>query len=147
MEASRSPEEQEKHQSLVDELLEIFQRDGFTITEAEGRQDFQPPHELPNDGFGDQEDKAPDIYAYDPSNKLHILGEAKTGYRDLETDHALTQYNVFLDQEDKRTGRRSRLYIILPSLKVPEFSTLITHYIHRDYWQHIVLVSSVRWKE
>jgi hypothetical protein len=147
MSAARTPEEEVKHQSLVDELVEIFLRDGFTITEVEGREDFQPPRAFPNDGYGDQEDKSPDIYAYDPANKLHILGEAKTGSGDLETDHALTQYNVFLDQEDKRTGRRSRLYVILPSLKLPEFSTLITHYIHREYWQHIVLVSSVRWKE
>ena len=143
----RSPEDLEKHQSLITELIEIFQREGFSITEAEGESDFQPPRELHNDGFGDQENKAPDIYAYDPKTKFHILGEAKTGTNDLETDHALTQYNVFLDQEDTRTGRRSKLYVILPSMKIPEFNTLITHYIHREYWQHLVLVSSVRWKE
>jgi hypothetical protein len=143
----RSPEDLNKHQSLIDELIEIFERDGFSITEAEGRKDYQPPRELHNDGYGDQLDKAPDIYAYDPKNKLYILGEAKTGLNDLETDHALTQYNVFLDQEDKRTRMKSLLYIIVPQQTVPEFNTLITHYIHRDYWQHIVLVSSVRWKE
>lgn len=143
----RSPEDQQKHQSLIDELIEIFRRDGFSVTEAEGRQDFQPPREFHNDGYGDQEDKAPDIYAYDPKTKFHVLGEAKTGMDDLETDHALTQYNVFLDQEDKRTGKRSKLYIILPSMKIPEFNSLITHYIHRDYWYNVVLVSSARWKE
>lgn len=143
----RSPEDQEKHQSLVEELVTIFETKGFGVTEANGRADLQPPRELHNDGYGDQEDKAPDIYAYDPKAKLYILGEAKTGNDDLETDHALTQYNVFLDQEDKRTGKRSKLYIILPAITVPEFNTLITHYIHRDYWQNIVVVSSVRWKE
>jgi hypothetical protein len=143
----RPPEDLEKHLSLISELIEIFQREGFSITEAEGQPDFQSPSELHNDGYGDQEDKAPDVYAYDPKTKFHILGEAKTGTNDLETDHALTQYNVFLDQEDRRTGRRSKLYMILPSTKIPEFNTLITHYIHRDYWQHLVLVSSVRWKE
>jgi hypothetical protein len=143
----RPPEDLEKHLSLISELIEVFQREGFSITEAEGQAGFQPPRELHNDGYGDQEDKAPDVYAYDPKTKFHILGEAKTGTNDLETDHALTQYNVFLDQEDRRTGRRSKLYMILPSTKIPEFNTLITHYIHRDYWQHLVLVSSVRWKE
>lgn len=143
----RFPEDLEKHQSLINELIEIFRREGFSITEAEGQKDFQPPRELHNDGYGDQEDKAPDIYAYDPKNKFHILGEAKTGASDLETDHALTQYNVFLDQEDRRTGKRSKLYIILPSMKIPEFNTLITHYIHREYWQNVVLVSSVNWKD
>jgi hypothetical protein len=143
----RSPEDLEKHQSLVNELVEILQKKGFSITEAEGQTEYQPPREFHNDGYGDQEDKAPDVYAYDPTNKIHILGEAKTGMDDLETEHALTQYNVFLDQEDRRSGKRFKLYIILPSTKVPEFNTLITHYIHRDYWQNIILVSSVRWKE
>lgn len=143
----RPPEDLEKHQSLIDELVEVFQREGFTVTEAEGRSDFQPPREFHNDGYGDQEDKSPDIYAYDPKNKLHVLGEAKTGKDDLETDHTLTQYNVFLDQEERRSGKRSRLYIIVPASKVPEFNTLITHYIHREYWQNIVVVSSVRWSE
>jgi hypothetical protein len=137
----------EKHQSLINELVEIFEKKGFLISEAEEQEGFARPLELHNDGYGDQQDKAPDIRAYDEKNNQYILGEAKTGSNDLETDHALTQYNVFLDQTDKRTGKRFRLYIILPSMKVPEFNTLITHYIHRDYWENIVLVNSVRWKE
>lgn len=143
----RSSEDLAKHQSLISELVEIFQREGFTVTEVEGQTEYQSPREFHNDGYGDQEDKAPDVYAYDPKNKIHILGEAKTGTDDLETDHALTQYNVFLDQEERRTGKRSKLYIILPSLKVPEFNTLITHYIHREYWHNITVVSSVHWQE
>lgn len=143
----RSAEDAQKHQALVDELIGIFERDGFLVSEAEGRDDFHPPRELHNDGYGDQQDKAPDIYAYDPVNKFYIMGEAKTGAKDFETEHSLTQYNVFLDQADKRTGKRSRLYVIVPELQVPEFSALITHYIHREYWQNIVLVSSARWKE
>ncbi|HEY6951619.1 MAG TPA: hypothetical protein VI758_04380 [Bacteroidota bacterium] len=143
----RSPEDLEKHQSLIDELVEVFQRQGFSVSEAEGRDEFQPPRELFNDGYGDQLDKAPDVYAYDPRNKYYVLGEAKTGANDLETDHALTQYNVFLDQESSRTGRKMKLYIIVPAMKVPEFNTLITHYIHREYWQNIVVVSSARWSD
>ncbi len=143
----RTPEDALKHQSLINELIEIFEREGFSITEAEGQEKLVRPRELHNDGYGDQQDKAPDIYAYDPKKKQYILGEAKTGLRDFETDHSLTQYNVFLDQPDKRTGKHARLYVIVPSTKVPEFNTLITHYIHRDYWQNIVLVNSVRWSE
>ncbi len=83
--------------------MEIFLRDGFAISEAEGQKGYAAPRRLHNDGYGDQQEKAPDIRAYDAKNQQHILGEAKTGSADLETDHALTQYNVFLDQEDKRT--------------------------------------------
>ena len=79
----RSTEETQKHQALIDELIGIFQRDGFLVSEAEGRDDFHPPRELHNDGYGDQEDKAPDIYAYDPTNKFYIMGEAKTGSNDF----------------------------------------------------------------
>lgn len=143
----RSPEDLQKHQSLVGELVEVFQKKGFSVTEAEGLPEYQPPRQLHNDGYGDQEDKAPDIYAFDPKDGVYILGEAKTGMEDLETDHALTQYNVFLDQEERRSGKRLKLYVILPSTKVPEFNTLITHYIHRDYWPNIILVSSLRWQE
>ena len=143
----RSPQDKEKHQSLIAELVEIFLRDGFAISEADGQKGYAAPRRLHNDGYGDQQEKAPDIRAYDAKNQQHILGEAKTGSADLETDHALTQYNVFLDQEDKRTGKKFKLYIILPSMKVPEFNTLITHYIHRDYWQNIVLVNSSRWSD
>ena len=143
----RTPEDLDKHQTLIEELIAVFLHEGFTVTEADGQQEFQSPRELHNDGYGDQEDKAPDIYAYDPKSKIHVFGEAKTGRDDLETDHSLTQYNVFLDQEERRTGKKPKLYIIVPSGKVPEFNTLITHYIHREYWQNIVVVSSQRWKD
>ncbi len=135
----------DKHLDLVAELLEVLLAEGFTIIEAEGKWGYPVTLPLHNDGYGDQEDKRPDIYAYDGKKKRYVIGEAKTGDGDLETEHALTQYNVFLDQVDRQTGNRAALYVIVPAAKVPEFSALITHYIHRDYWQHITLVSSKRW--
>lgn len=132
----------EYHQMLVDELVGIFKERGFRILGAENVAGFGPVRPLPNDGYGDQEAKAPDIFAYDPKNRCYVIGEAKTGEGDLETDHALTQYNVYLDQFDNREATRATLYIILPALKVPEFNSLITHYIHPDYWKHIVVVTS-----
>lgn len=135
----------DKHLDLVAELLEVLVAEGFTIIEVEGELGYPATLPLSNDGYGDQEDKRPDIYAYDGKKKRYVIGEAKTGDGDLETEHALTQYNVFLDQVDRRTGNRAALYVIVPAAKVPEFSALITHYIHRDYWQQITLVSSKRW--
>ena len=137
----------EKHQSLVEELVQVFQEQGFLVNSADGVEGFSRPLELHNDGYGDQEDKTPDVSAYDQSRKCSIIGEAKTGAGDFETEHALTQYNVFLDQFDKRTGVQAVLYVIVPRVKVAEFNSLITHYIHRDYWGNIVLVSSSRWKD
>lgn len=143
----RSAKDLEKHQSLVTELVELFQHEGFEVSGADGVEGFYAPVELRNDGYGDQEDKAPDVYAYDGAKKCYIIGEAKTGNGDFETEHSLTQYNVFLDQFNRTTGAQALLYIIVPALKVAEFSALITHYIHPDYWKSIVLVRSTRWEE
>jgi hypothetical protein len=139
--------DQEKHQSLVEELVQVLQQEGFLVNSADGIQGFVSPLELQNDGYGDQEDKKPDVYAYDQERKCYVIGEAKTGAGDFETEHALTQYNVFLDQADKRTGVHALLYVIVPASKVAEFNSLITHYIHREYWGNIVVVSSSRWTD
>jgi hypothetical protein len=132
----------EKHSALIKELLDIFRERGFQILGADGVVDLPRVRPLHNDGYGDQEDKAPDIYAYDARRHCTIVGEAKTGNGDFETEHALTQYNVFLDQFDKTSGLQADFYIIVPASKVPEFNSLITHYIHPDYLESIVVVSS-----
>lgn len=132
----------ELHAALVAELLAVFRERGYRILGADGITGFPRPQRLKNDGYGDQEPKAPDLYAYDGKERRYVIGEAKTGDGDFETEHSLTQYNVFLDQFDSATGRQATLFIIVPADKVAEFNTLITHYIHRDYWSNIVLVSS-----
>ena len=137
----------EKHTSLIAELLEVLKDRGFTILGADGVLDHASVPPLHNDGYGDQENKAPDIYAYDARRHCFIIGEAKTGNGDFETEHALTQYNVFLDQFDKTSGLQADLYIIVPASKVPEFNSLITHYIHPEYLESIVVVSSKTQKD
>lgn len=132
----------DKHNALVEELVEIFRDRGYRIIGADAVSGIAAVRPLPNDGYGDQQPKAPDIYAYDERTGCYIIGEAKTGQGDFETEHALTQYNVYLDQFDKSTGAPAILFVIVPSSKVPEFSSLITHYIHPDYWGKIVIVSS-----
>lgn len=132
----------EKHAALIEELLEIFSERGFRILGVDGIGEHPSTRPLHNDGYGDQENKTPDIYAYDDRRHCHIIGEAKTGQGDFETEHALTQYNVFLDQFDKTSGLQADVYIIVPASKVPEFNSLITHYIHPEYLQSIVVVSS-----
>lgn len=132
----------EKHQKLIEELVAVFRQQHFKIIGADGIKGIPRVKKLHNDGYGDQEHKSPDVYAYDEERKRFVIGEAKTGDGDFETEHSLTEYNVFLDQFDKATGTQAMVYVIVPSSKVPEFNTLITHYIHREYWQSIVLVSS-----
>ncbi|MEX1138726.1 MAG: hypothetical protein WEB33_05720 [Bacteroidota bacterium] len=135
---------QELHQTLVAELLNIFLERGYKILGADGVQGYPVPRPLHNDGYGDQRPKSPDIHAYDEETGRFIIGEAKTGEGDLETEHSLTQYNVYLDQFDKKTGKQALVYFIVPSASLPEFNTLLTHYIHPEYWPSLVLVSSTR---
>lgn len=134
----------ELHQALVAELLKIFLDRGYKILGADGVSGYSPPRPLPNDGYGDQQPKSPDIHAYDQQGERFVIGEAKTGEGDLETEHSLTQYNVYLDQFDKKTGKQALVYIIVPATTLPEFNTLLTHYIHPEYWPSLVLVSSTQ---
>ncbi len=145
MDMTRTPEDLQKHQSLVEELVGWLEEQGYRVDGAEGVTGCAPPQELENDGYGDQQDKAPDIEAFDSAAQRLVIGEAKTGHGDLETDHALTQYNVFLDQIHPRSLQRAMLFIIVPSAVVAEFNTLITHYIHPDLWENITVVQSRRW--
>jgi len=131
----------DRHQALVAELLAVFVGRGFKILAADGVPGYPAPRRFRNDGYGDQGPKAPDLYGFDERQKRFVIGEAKTGEGDFETDHALTQYNVFLDQFDPATGTQAQLFVIVPADKVAEFNTMITHYIHRDYWPSIVVVS------
>ena len=132
----------EKHSALIEELIAIFKGRNYRILGAFSVEGIPPVQPLPNDGYGDQQSKAPDIYAFDERSGCYIIGEAKTGEGDFETEHALTQYNVYLDQFDKSTGAPAVLFIIVPSSRVPEFNSLITHYIHPSYLSKIVVVSS-----
>jgi len=143
----RSPEDRTKHQSLIQELIDLFLHEGFSINGADDIEGYYPPIELRNDHYGDQEDKMPDIYAYDPQEGCYIIGEAKTGKNDFETEHALTQYNVYLDQIHPSIKKHARVYFIVPSLRVSEFNTLITHYLHPELWPYVVVVQSQQWQD
>lgn len=143
----RSEKDRAKHHSLIDELVALFQREGFNISGADGIDGYYPPIELRNNGYGDQEDKMPDIYAFDPKEQRYIIGEAKTGDNDFETEHSLTQYNVFLDQMHPTSHVPTFVYFIVPMTRVVEFNTLMTHYIHRELWEKIIVVQSKQWLE
>ena len=140
----RIPRDAEKHRTLVEELVEVFRSEGYSVSSATGVNGYSPPLELPNDGYGDQEEKAPDVYAYDAVAERYVIGLAKTGAGDIETEDALTEYNVFLDQFHHRSANRSILYIIVPAGLVAEINTLITHYLHPDLWPNVVVVQSRR---
>lgn len=134
--------EAQQRQMLINELTALFLKSGLKIIGAAGSDAYDPPPVLRNEGYGDQEDKRPDIFALDEKTGHYVIGIARLGVNDLETDSALTQYNVFLDQFDPRTGERAQMIVILPASKVAEFNSLITHYIHPELWGSISVVGS-----
>ena len=134
--------ENDKRELLIHELLEYFEKEGFRILSAKNEIGYQLPSAVPNDGYGDQQNKTPDILAYNDEKKNFVLGIVKMQDDNLESEESLTEYNVFLDQKDDITGEPHRLYIMLPSSRVHEMTALLTHYIHREYWHKVVIVAS-----
>ena len=134
----------EKRNPLIQELLEYFQTVGFEIRGVRGDFAFPQPPFLHNDGYGDQRKKMPDILAFDTLMGEFVLGLVRTSLKELDTEESLTEYDVFLDQKDKQSGKAYRLYIIVPSSLVSEMNSLITHYIHRELWHLVTVVASRR---
>jgi hypothetical protein len=127
---------------LVEELLEVFHNENFDILAGINLRSFPLPAPCHNDGYGDQEDKVPDLIAHDPATKSYIVGIVRPNKESLDSEESLTEYNVFLDQKDPDTGTPYRLYINVPASLVNDLSALIHHYIHREYWYRVVVVTS-----
>ena len=135
-------EPEEARAGLIRELLHFFDKEGFQVLAASGIAGYSEPPAFPNDGYGDQGSKTPDIFAYDGNKKCFVIGLVVTEGEDLESETLLTKYNVFLDQKDTRTGVPHRLYIITPPSLSNDLTAFLTHYIHPEYWHKMVIVCS-----
>jgi len=127
---------------LKNELVAYFEREKFRIYGVKDSEEYPAPSFLPNDGYGDQEDKQPDILAFDEKNECFIIGLIKQTKESLEAEESQTEYNVFLDQKDAQSGQPYRLYIIVPSSLANDIMDFMMHYIHREYWYRITVVAS-----
>ncbi len=130
------------HTRLLEELVHTLAERGYEILGTKSLEGFAPAPFLANDGFGDQEKKQPDVFALNSVDERFIIGLVKTGIHDLETQAALTEYDVFFDHVNPANGKRSQIYFMMPSPLIASFNGVITHYIHRDYWSNMVVVSS-----
>jgi len=131
-----------QHLRLTQELLGYFQNEGYDILSTKDSSLYPQPHPLVNDGFGDQEDKTPDILAFDKVKNRYAVGLIITEDEDIESEELLTKYNVFLDQRDHTTGNDYLLVILAPSSRLNDLTRLLTHYIHREYWHRLIIISS-----
>ena len=129
-------------QNLAGELLGYFLKEGFQIIGAKSLKNYQNPPFLYNDGYGDQKSRMPEILAFDPKEKRFVIGAVRASREELDSEESLTEYNVFLDQKDEKTGTPFRLCLIMPASCTSEMTSLLTHYIHREYWYRITIVAS-----
>ena len=125
---------------LVEELLELFLSEKYRIIGSANPGTYPHPKALENDGYGDQQPKRPDVIAFDEVNKRYVLGIVKLADEDLESAHSLTQYDVFFDHKNSDNGKPSRVCFILPPSSIAQFTAIITHYIHHDYWVNLTII-------
>lgn len=130
---------------MREELIEFFLAEHIIIYGARELEGFKSPPPIPNDGYGDSKPRVPDVIGLDKERDRIVFGIIKSERNDLDSEDALTEYNVFLDHRAGAGESASVLYVLLPAELLNEFTGIITHYIHREYWHRIRLVVS-KWK-
>ncbi len=127
---------------LIEELLQHCLSAKYTIIGARDTEGYRNPDALHNDGYGDQQNKRPDVFAFDEINKRFVIGVVKADNNTLESPHSLTQYDVFFDHKNAENGKPTQVCFILPPDSIAQFTAIITHYIHRDYWGNMLIIRS-----
>jgi len=130
-------------QLMIRDLVEFMKAEGHTVHAAQGVEGYKIPSVVHNDGYGQARDRRPDVVGFDFRHKRILFGIARPDRRSIDTEEALEEYNVFLDHNAGLRDQASMLYVMVPEELVQEFTTMITHYIHRDYWHRVVTVG---WK-
>ena len=127
-------------QAMIDDLVRFMKGEGFTVHAAGGVEGLKAPAPVHNDGYGRSIDRRPDVVGFDFQHKRVVFGIVRTDRRSMDSEDALEEYNVFLDHNAGMRDQASVLYVMLPEDLIREFTALITHYIHRDYWHRLITV-------
>lgn len=127
---------------LVAELVDFFSHEGFAIHGARGVDGHEPPPAIRNDGFGSARPCQPDVIAFEHAKRRIIFGLVRADRESLDSEQSLEEYNVLLDHNAGLGEQASVLYVLLPPSLLEEFTSLITHYIHREYWHRVIPVAS-----
>jgi len=137
-----NPGHEELRGALTRELVELFLREGFIVHGARGVEPFKAPPTVQNDGYGKQKPRTPDVVCLDKTNNRIVFGLVRTASVELDSEDSLEEYNVFLDHKAGQGDQASILYVMLPPQLIADFTGIITHYIHREYWHRIIPVTS-----
>ena len=137
-----SPSEMPTAGLLVRELVEYLTNAGIEIKAARGIDGYPAPTTITNDGFGTARPRRPAVVWYDPEEKRVVFGVVREGRKSLDSEESLEEYNVFLDHNSGMKDQASAVYVMMPQDLVSEFTSIITHYVHREYWHRIIAVGS-----
>jgi hypothetical protein len=132
----------ETEDRLVHELVAYLREEGVEIKGARGVEGLAAPPPIANDGYGSARPHRADVVGFDPEKRRVVFGLVRRERRSLDSEEALEEYNVFLDHNAGRGERASALYVIMPRELLNEFTSIITHYMHREYWHRVVAVGS-----
>jgi hypothetical protein len=125
-------------EAMIQDLLRVFAREGYDV---HGYSGGPPPSRVKNQGFGSGRDRVPDVIGMDRARHRVVFALVRTDRKSLDTEEALEEYNVFLDHNEGLGERASILLVQMPAHLLPEFTGIITHYIHREYWHRVIPVA------
>ena len=127
---------------LIRSLVGVFLREGFEVEGARGMEDYPVPPLFKNPTFGSMTPRRPDVIGFDLARRRIVFGLVRPMRSDLDSEDSLEEYNLFLDQNVDLGERAAAVYVLMPSALIAEFTSIITHYIHREYWNRIIPVAA-----
>jgi hypothetical protein len=86
--------------------------------------------------------RVPDVIGLDGKTKRIVFGIVRADRSELDSEESLTEYNVLLDHKHAAGDQSSLLVVLLPPSLIPDFTNILTHYIHREYWHRVITVGS-----
>jgi hypothetical protein len=126
---------------MLQRLVHTFIREGYTVKGVKGLEGFDSPTAIRNHGFGSRQDRTPDVVGFDGARRRIVFGLVRGDRKSLDSEEALEEYNVFLDHNEGLKEQASLLLVEVPAEFLAEFTSMITHYIHREYWHRVVPVA------
>lgn len=140
--AHQSVREAKIRQFLRHALVSFFIEEGYEIRGAVGVPPYPPSPTIANDGYGSGRPRAPQVLGWDIARRRIVFGLVRESRWKLDSEDSLEEYNVFLDHNAKMGEQASLLVVAMPEELLTEFTSLITHYIHREYWHRVVPIGS-----
>jgi hypothetical protein len=124
---------------MVHKLAEHLHAIDVTVLSAIELENLPLPKLFSNPGFGDQKRKQPHILGVHKSTGELYIGLVKTEGEDFTDENSRTEYDLYTDLAIRQKG--INIYLMLHEDRIQQFNSFITHYLHPDFWEKIMLVA------